>query len=62
MRKCQKFILFLRSCSDVIFRHFFTSPNGFKFHMYTNVLYVSDVDDNTFCKFREFWRTLRYLI
>ena len=32
------------------------------FHMYTNLLYVSDADDNTFCKFREFWRTLRYLI
>ena len=55
LRKCQKFILFLRSGDDSIFlSKNVTSPNCLKFHMH-----VSGSDSNKFCKFHEFWRTLR---
>ena len=55
LRKCQNFILFLRSGAVGIFlSKIETSPNCFKFHMH-----VPGSDSNKFCKFREFWRTLR---
>ena len=55
MRKCQNFILFLRSGAVGIFlSKIETSPNCFKFHMH-----VPGGDSNKFCKFHEFWRTLR---
>ena len=55
LRKCQKFILFLRSGAVGIFLSTIeTSPNCFKFQMH-----VSGSDSNKFCKFREFWRPLR---
>ena len=55
LRKCQNFILFWRSGAVGIFRSkFVTSPNWLKFHMH-----VSSGDSNKFCKFHEFWRTLR---
>ena len=55
LRKCQNFILFLRSGAVSIFlSNIETSPNCFKFHMH-----VSGGDSNRFCKFHEFWRPLR---
>ena len=55
LRKCQNFILFLRSGSVGIFlSKIETSPNCFKLHMH-----VTWGDSNKFCKFHEFWRTLR---
>ena len=55
LRKCQKFILFLRSGAVGIFlSKIETSPNCFKFH-----IHVPRGDFNKFCKFHEFWRTLR---
>ena len=55
LRKCQNFILFLRSGAVSIFlSKIETSPNCFKFHMH-----FPGSDSNKFCKFREFWRTLR---
>ena len=55
LRKCQKFILFLRSGAVGIFlSKIETSPNSSKFHMQ-----VPGGDSNKFCKFHEFWRTLR---
>ena len=55
LRKCQNFILFLRSGAVGIFlSKIETSPNCFKFHMH-----VPGGDSNKFCKFHEFWRTLR---
>ena len=55
LRKCQNFILFLRSGAVSIFlSKIETSPNCFKFHMH-----VSGGDSNKFCEFHEFWRTLR---
>ena len=55
LRKCQKFILFLRVGAVGIFlSKIETSPNCFKFHMH-----VPGGDSNKFCKFHEFWRTLR---
>ena len=55
LRKCQNFILFLRSGAVGIFpSKIVTSPNCLKFHMH-----VSGGDSNKFCKFHEFWRTLR---
>ena len=55
LRKCQNFILFLRSGAVGIFlSKIETSPNCFKFHMH-----VPGGDSNIFCKFHEFWRTLR---
>ena len=55
LRKCQNFILFLKSCAVGIFlSKIVTSPNCLKFHMH-----VSCGDSNNFCKFYEFWRTLR---
>ena len=55
LRKCQNFILFWRSGAVGIFpSKIVTSPNRLKFHMH-----VSGGDSNNFCKFHEFWRTLR---
>ena len=55
LRKCQKFILFLRSGAVGIFlSKIETSPNSSKFHMH-----VPGGDSNKFCKFHEFWRPLR---
>ena len=55
LRKSQNFILFLRSGAVGIFpSKIVTSPNCLKFHMH-----VSGGDSNKFCKFHEFWRTLR---
>ena len=55
LRKCLNFILFLRSSAVGIFlSKIVTSPNCLKFHMH-----VSVGDSNKFCKFYEFWRTLR---
>ena len=55
LRKCQNFILFLRSGAVGIFlSKIVTSPNCLKFHMH-----LSGGDCNKFCKFHEFWRTLR---
>ena len=55
LRKCQKFILFLRSGADGIFLlNIVTSQNCLKFHMH-----VSGSDSSKFCKFHEFWRPLR---
>ena len=55
LRKCHNFILFLRSGAVGIFlSKIVTSPNSLKFHMH-----VSGSDSNKFCKFHEFWRTLR---
>ena len=55
LRKCQNFILFLRSDAVGIFlSKFETFPNCFKFHMH-----VPGGDSNKFSKFHEFWRTLR---
>ena len=55
LRKCQKFILFLRSCAIGIFlSKIETFPNCFKLHMH-----VPGGDSNKFCKFHEFWRPLR---
>ena len=55
LRKCQNFILFLRSGAVSIFlSKIETPPNCFKFHMH-----VSGSGSNKFCKFHEFWRTLR---
>ena len=55
LRKCQNFILLLRFGADGIFlSKIVTSPNCLKFHMH-----VSGTDSNKFCKFHEFWRTLR---
>ena len=55
LRKCLNFILFLRSGAVGIFpSKIVTSPNCLKFHMH-----VSGGDSNKFCKFHEFWRTLR---
>ena len=55
LRKCHNFILFLRSGAVGIFlSKIVTSPNCLKFHMH-----VSGGDSNKFCKFYEFWRTLR---
>ena len=55
LRKCQNFILFLRSGAVGIFlSKIETSPNCFKFHMH-----VPGGDSNKFCKFHEFRRTLR---
>ena len=55
LRKCQNFILFWRFGAVGIFlSKFVTSPNWLKFHMH-----VSGGDSNKFCKFHEFWRTLR---
>ena len=55
LRKCQNFILFLRSGAVGIFlSKIVTSPNCLKFHMH-----VSGGDCNKFCKFHVFWRKLR---
>ena len=55
LRKCQNFILFLRSGAVGIFlSKIETSPNCSKFHMH-----VPGGDSNKFCKFHEFRRTLR---
>ena len=55
LRKCQKFILFLRSGAVGIFlSKIETFPNCFKLHMH-----VPGGDSNKFCKFHEFWRPLR---
>ena len=55
LRKCQNFILFWRSGAVGIFpSKIVTSPNCLKFYMH-----VSGGDSNNFCKFHEFWRTLR---
>ena len=55
LRKSQNFILFWRSGAVGIFpSKIVTSPNCLKFHMH-----VSGGDSNNFCKFHEFWRTLR---
>ena len=55
LRKCQNFILFLRSGAVSIFlSKIETSPNCFKFH-----IHVPGGDSNKFCKFHEFRRTLR---
>ena len=55
LRKCQNFILFLRSGAVGIFpSKIVISPKCLKFHMH-----VSGGDSNKFCKFHEFWRTLR---
>ena len=55
LRKCQNFILFLRSGAVGIFlSKIETSPNCFKFHMH-----VPGGDSNKFSKFHEFRRTLR---
>ena len=55
LRKCQNFILFLKSGAVGIFpSKIVTSPNCLKFHMH-----VSGGDSIKFCKFHEFWRTLR---
>ena len=55
LRKCQNFILLLRDDAVSIFlSKIETSPNCFKFQMH-----VSGSDSNKFCKFHEFWRTLR---
>ena len=55
LRKCLNFILFLRSGAVGIFpSKIVISPNCLKFHMH-----VSGGDSNKFCKFHEFWRTLR---
>ena len=55
LRKCQNFILFWRSGAVGIFlSKIVTSPNCLKFHMH-----VPGGDSNKFCKFHEFWRTLR---
>ena len=55
LRKSQNFIQFLRSGAVGIFpSKIGTSPNCLKFHMQ-----VSGGDSNKFCKFHEFWRTLR---
>ena len=54
LRKCQNFILFLKSGAVGIFpSKIVTSPNCLKFHML-----VSGGDSIKFCKFHEFWRTL----
>ena len=55
LRKCQNFILFLRSGAVGIFlSKIETFPNCFKLHMH-----VPGGDSNKFCKFHEFWRPLR---
>ena len=55
LSECQNFILFWRSGAVGIFpSKIVTSPNCLKFHMH-----VSGGDSNNFCKFNEFWRTLR---
>ena len=55
LRKCQNFILFWRSSAVGIFpSKIVTPPNCLKFHMH-----VSGGDSNKFCKFHEFFRTLR---
>ena len=55
LRKCHNFILFLRSGAVGIFlSKIVTSPNCLKFQMH-----VLGGDSNKFCKFHEFWRTLR---
>ena len=55
LRKCHNFILFLRSGAvGILLSKIVTSPNSLKFHMH-----VSGSDSNKFCKFHEFWRTLR---
>ena len=55
LRKCLNFILFLRGGAVGIFpSKIVTSLNCLKFHMH-----VSGGDSNKFCKFHEFWRTLR---
>ena len=55
LRKCQNFILFLRSGAVGIFlSKIETFPNCFKLHMH-----VPGGDSNKFCKFHEFRRTLR---
>ena len=55
LRKCQKFILFLRSGAVGIFlSKIETFPNCFKLHMHD-----PGCDSNKFCKFHEFRRTLR---
>ena len=55
LRKCLNFILFLRLGAVGIFpSKIVTSPNCLKFHMH-----VSGGDSNKFCKFHEFWRTLK---
>ena len=55
LRKCLNFIQFLRSGAVGIFlSKIGTSPNCLKFHMQ-----VSGGDSNKFCKFHEFWKTLR---
>ena len=55
LRKCQKFILFLRfSAVGIFLSKIETFPNCFKFQMH-----VFDSDSNKFCKFYEFWRPLR---
>ena len=55
LSECQNFILFWRSGAVSIFpSKIVTSPNCLKFHMH-----VSGGDSNKFCKFHEFWRTLR---
>ena len=57
LRKCQNFILFLRGGAVGIFlSRIETSPNCFKLHMH-----VTGGDSNKFCKFHEFWRTLRHV-
>ena len=55
LRKCHYYILFLKSGADSIFlSNIVTSQNCIKFHMH-----VSGTDSNKFCKFHEFWRSLR---
>ena len=55
LRKCQNFILFLRSGAVGIFLSKIETPlNCSKFHMH-----VPGGETNKFCKFHEFWRTLR---
>ena len=55
LRKCQNFILFLRfGAVGILPSKIVTSPKCLKFHMH-----VSGGDSNNFCKFHEFWRTLR---
>ena len=55
LRKCHYYILFLKSGADGIFlSNIVTSQNCIKFHMH-----VSGTDSNKFCKFHEFWRSLR---
>ena len=54
LRKCSSFILFWSGAVSNFLSKIVTSPNCLKFHMH-----VSGGDTNEFCKFHEFWRTLR---